>query len=107
MTETLYKRNEFGIGGEEPFFPGFTAGDYWNGWDCPSFSKAVAERLLQSMDMTFHFDADQDAFVVTEDSEEQGVDTYKGYDIVTENGVKAHVYSIGAYAWIWYAKDRE
>lgn len=106
MTEQQYTRNKFGIGGEEPFYPGFTAGDYWNGWDCPSFGKDVAEKLLTDMGMTFHFDVDQDAFVVTEDSEEQGVDTYKGHDIVTVNGVKAHVYSIGAYGWIWEAEDR-
>lgn len=101
----IYYKDLFGIGGDEPFFPGFTAGDYWNGWDCPCFGKAVAERLLQSMDMTFHFDAEQDAFVVTEDAEEQGVDTYKGRDIQTASGI-LHVYPIGSGGWIWMSKDR-
>lgn len=101
----------FSIDVAPPRFKGYSvSGNYWNGWECPAFEKEEAERILawakqldeDSIDDSanaYSYDVETDTFKYC-DAAGDPYEESKGFDI-TVNGSVRHVYSIGAYAWIW------
>lgn len=85
---------------EGPIYEGYTKGNHWNGWACPYFTKEVADQIAREVnadapDCTMCYDKANDAFAYKGYMEEEVV-IFKGEDIQGK-----HLYSIGAYSWIW------
>lgn len=86
-------------------FEGFTDGSDWNGWACPFFVKAVAEKVLKASEKNGYlhsYDKEKDAFIVTntEDPEDYEPEIFEATKITIDNE-EVVVYPIGAYYWIW------
>ena len=89
---------------------GYTSGRLWNGWATPYFEKDEAIRVAEGNNETAEFpmqyDEVYDQFYIL-DTETGDLETWKGEDIRTTEGIK-HLYGIGAYSWIWdEATDRD
>jgi len=84
-----------------PPFEAFTNGRTWNGWACPMFEKAEADRLVEVLradpywDGDHRYDPEQDAYVLgCGDGDEEDIwpsSEFEGH----------HVYAIGAGSWCW------
>lgn len=88
------KQTVFNIDGFKGAYIGYTFGDRWNGWACPYFEFAEAERIMHNSDgqMTYDKDTDTFTFIIDEDN----MDSWQGFD---RDG--KHLYGIGAYSWVW------
>lgn len=88
---------------------GYTSGRLWNGWATPYFeleeAKRVAEGNNETAEYPMQYDEVYDQFYVL-DTEDGELETWKGEDIATEEGIK-HLYGIGAYSWIWDEESAE
>ena len=82
---------------------GYTSGKRWNGWATPYFeleeAKRVAEGNNEMAEYPIEYDEVYDQFYIL-DKETAELETWKGEDIRTAEGIK-HLYGIGAYSWIW------
>jgi hypothetical protein len=93
------------------FFEGYSDGSDWNGWACPYFEKAEAERVLAASEpngFVWQFDETQDAFVVrnSNDDEEYEPEIFEG-TILNIDGNMVKVYIVGGYSWIWEEADKK
>lgn len=89
---------------EEAIYHGYTFGETWNGFECPYFEKAEADRMVADFRIAGwpeqsigRYNAVTDAYEFTSDGE---TDTYEAEIIQTEDGEKK-VYPLGAYCWVW------
>lgn len=100
-TGLAWKEAKFDIEGG-PKFKGWHRGDNWNGWACPYFEKAEAEKILRKMEgwEIARYNEKADAFEFGSSEDEDELDVYKGEDVEI-NGKKMHLYPIGAYCWVW------
>lgn len=93
----------FTIGEYPKAYIGYTSGKLWNGWATPHFAldeaKRVAEGFNETAEYPMQYDEVYDQFYVL-DTETTELETWKGEDIQTEEGIK-HLYGIGAYSWVW------
>lgn len=77
--------------------------DTWNGWACPYFEKAEAERMnewLPEFDDGLDYSPDTDAFTTRYDPD--AIETFAGTDI---DGM--HLYPIGNGSWTWSIVEDE
>lgn len=90
---------------ESATFEGFTKSEYWNGWDCPYFTRDQAQKILTvhntlispvERKLLAHYDAATDAFVFPL---ENGDDELEAFAAFTEGGLT--YYPVGAFCWIW------
>ena len=100
----------FTIGEYPKAYIGYTSGRLWNGWATPYFEKEEAMRVAEGNNETaeypMQYDEIYDQFYVL-DTEIAELETWKGEDIQTAEGIK-HLYGIGAYSWVWdEATDRD
>ena len=100
----------FTIGEEPQAYIGYTSGRLWNGWATPYFeiaeAKRVAEDFNKCAEYPMQYDEIYDQFYIL-DTETTELETWKGEDIQTTEGIK-HLYGIGAYSWVWdEATDRD
>jgi hypothetical protein len=87
MMAERFTKATFVMDGLEGEFPGFTmAGERWNGWACPFFTKDVAE--------AYRFWDDPETTDDVEGDETTGQD-------IRVNGTPVHVYGIGNCSWCW------
>jgi hypothetical protein len=88
ITVTLDGENEYS---------GFSAGNTWNGFECPLFEKSVAEEILEDGLVLalggWMYNGKLDAFY-TEDEEFIGEPHYI-------DGEVKQLYPIGAFSWVW------
>ncbi len=80
-------------------FTGFTTGDDWNGFACPYFTFAQAQKLVSAwneVDSQASYDEEQDAFVFETHDVPDETETYQPLEI---NGSK--YYPVGTQSWIW------
>lgn len=87
-------------------FEGYSAGDTWNGWACPYFEKAEAERVLKASEKNGYewtYDPEADVYLVTcnDDPSEYEPERFSSTRRNAEDGKEIVVYGIGAYSWIW------
>ena len=92
-------------------FEGYDEEYYWNGWECPWFTKEVGDAIVNYYKDTMYFDEKEDAFVFTApygNIDEEDPDYFAGQDIETVDGVK-HLYPIGNGSWTWdkYHEDED
>ncbi len=86
-----------GIDGE---FEGWSDGSSWNGWEKPSFTREVAERILAALGYRWSYDASVDEFTVVT-SEEDEPERFTGEAIQLGDGGSVTAYFVGAGSWIW------
>ena len=97
--ETKVIKSEFSLD-FETFYKGYTSGDLWNGWECPSFPfeevmKMIADKVGEDIELTY--DESKDVFTTTEDDY---IEEYTP-QMVNFGGDIIKVYPIGAYGWTW------
>lgn len=100
-----YEKALFGLDNWEPTYGGFTAGQHWNGWACPYFEKAVAEKILTDYvaadeNYTWWYTESNDTYYLRNNENPELSDTWWAQHIKV-NGVELTVYPIGAQCWIW------
>ena len=89
-------------------YPGFTFNQYWNGWECPYFTKETALEVCKEFSYEYNevsckcfYDEETDTFYCEDynnDYERQEIGTPT--EINTPDGV-VKVYNFGVAGWIW------
>jgi hypothetical protein len=113
---THWQRARFAI--EDVYDPpvdGWTRGETWNGWACPRFEWAAAQRVMEQTNASrdgdwdpvlghppIVYDVEADRFVVRLEPGDDP-DYVAGEAMVTAAGGVVMVYAIGAWAWTWEA----
>lgn len=95
------RKTDFVICGDEKTYEGYTDGRLWNGWECPWFTREVAEEIMQDLNklgVKTEYDMETDSYIVHQIDDV--ADKYNGADIKTEDGLM-HLYPIGGWCWIW------
>lgn len=92
-------------------FEGVTDGSDWNGWACPRFERAEAERVLRASEpngFAWTYDQASDQFVVTNESDDadSAPEVFRA-TTVRMNGERIKVYPVGAWSWIWEEAEHE
>ncbi len=88
-------------------FEGWTAGQRWNGWECPYFDFDTAIRMVDAWNNTAfgdeeyqaRYDAARDEFCFRDGGLEEW-DCF-GAKTIESEGKDVKVYPIGAFCWIW------
>ena len=98
------KKVLFTINGFQHPHIGYTKGIRWNGWATPHFEIDEALKVMEEFnscepEFPMTYDKDTDTFSVVEIGGGNG-DGWKGLNYQTDEGIK-HLYSIGAYSWVW------
>lgn len=99
-----YRKTQFSIDGSDALFVGWTAGERWNGWACPRFTKEEADKVMEDFNLSLHgpyirYDEGTDTYHVPFNDGEEW-DEHKGEIINTFEG-PVKVYTIGAGYWVW------
>jgi hypothetical protein len=92
-------------------FEGWTAGQRWNGWECPYFEFDTALRMVDAWNRTAfgdeayqaQYDEERDAFCFRDGGLEEW-DCFGAQMMESEEKV-IKVYPIGAFCWIWNEAD--
>lgn len=96
------RKTRFVIDTNEQTYEGYTDGRLWNGWECPWFTKEVADEMMRDLNkegVETEYHHKTDSYIIkSEDWDEP--DVFDGRDIITEDG-PMHLYPIGAACWIW------
>ena len=104
-----FKKADFQIDGLEGIFEGYTKGEKWNGYDCPSFTKEVAFKIINAwvkagkgIDETYegYYKVEEDAFYLDNDPDLGLPEKVAGVNIHC-GGDEIHVYPIGSRGWVW------
>ena len=96
------RKTRFVICDNEKSYEGYTDGTLWNGWECPWFTKEVADEMIKDFIKEggeAEYDLETDSYIFQAEEWDQA-DTFDGADVVTEDGIQ-HLYPIGAWCWIW------
>jgi hypothetical protein len=95
------------------------AGERWNGWEMPHFTRANADLLMAlwnaageklaedpkaCLQSVMSYDAERDAYIVTFPEDEQATETFEIENILVD-GEYVRVYAIGAGSWTWDRED--
>lgn len=81
-------------------FPAVTVeGQYWNGFECPMFTKETADKVMEAVNnygdgLSMKYDAEKDAYIYLEEGYEE-----ESYTAIVKGNTK--YYPIGAYGWSW------
>ena len=88
---------------EDEVFPGYWAGDRWNGWATPVFEFAAAKRIMDLLNKDepgrASYDEKTDRFTI-QDQNGDGPEVI-GADDLALPGMTVRVYSIGTCNWTW------
>ena len=90
---------------DSPLFEGFTEGETWNGWQCPSFTLDIAKNVISMWadddETSAYYDERLDMFLVVGSiSTEPEVEIYASKTIEYQ-GESIKVYSIGSQSLCW------
>ena len=76
----------------------------WNGWNCPYFTKEVADKIVDYLDApaatVLRYDEDNDVYVYKYNLGEDETDYYEPIEIIAPDGIRK-VYPIGSWFWTW------
>lgn len=106
-----YTKGEFFLDAvDDETFSGFTAGNTWNGWECPLFPLVEADRIaaaFREMGFDVTYDEGVDAFSFTEEGfGHEETEEYIGMDIPVSDAT-VRVYPIGTNVWTWETAEPE
>ena len=96
------RKTRFVIDTNEKTYEGYTDGTLWNGWECPWFTKEVADEMMNDLrneGVEAEYCEKTDSYIVKDDNNETQ-DVFDGAYVETEDGT-LHLYPIGAWCWIW------
>lgn len=96
------RKTVFTIDVSEKYYEGYTDNRLWNGWECPWFTKEVADKMIDDLNkegVKSKYDTETDTYIVNFEDLDT-IDEFEGYDVETVDGVQ-HLYPIGAWCWIW------
>lgn len=103
----MFHKSRFSI--EDWFgpFEGWTAGQRWNGWECPFFEFETAIRMVDAWNKVAfdneeyqaRYDDERDEFCFSDGGLEEW-DCFGAQTIEAEDRA-IKVYPIGAFSWIW------
>jgi hypothetical protein len=96
------RKTRFVIDTNEKTYEGYTDGTLWNGWECPWFTKEVAEEMMRDFIKEggeAKYDSETDSYIFQAEEWDQP-DVFDSADVRTEDGIQ-HLYPIGAWCWIW------
>ena len=96
------RKTKFVIDTNEQTYEGYTDGRRWNGWECPWFTKEVADGMMRDLNkegVEAKYDSETDSYIIKVECYDEP-DIFDGYDVETEDG-SMHLYPIGAWCWIW------
>ena len=97
------RKTRFVIDCNEKTYEGYTDGRLWNGWECPWFTKEVADEMMRDFindGGKAEYDSETDCYIFQTEGGWDQPDVFDGYDVNTEDG-SMHLYPIGAWCWIW------
>ena len=103
----LFRKTLFNVESEEVQYGGFTADEHWNGWECPYFEKAVAEKILTDYsamgddNVIWWFDDNNQCFYLNVSETDPGLNDMWSPQRIKVDGVELVVYAIGAQNWRW------
>ena len=97
-------------------YEGYHRGDSWNGWACPAFERAEAERIAADFhaqltpnglfEAGYDTDADSFYFLDPDDDPNEGPIHFAA-ETIDVGGVRTRVYPVGARYWTWWEVDRD
>lgn len=96
------RKTRFVIDTNEKTYEGYTDGTLWNGWECPWFTKEVADEMIRDFIKEggeAKYDLEIDSYTFLGENWDSP-DVFDGADVETEDGI-LHLYPIGAWCWIW------
>lgn len=96
------RKTRFVIDTNEKTYEGYTDGTLWNGWECPWFTKEVADEMmadLRNEGVETEYCEKTDSYIIKDDNNETP-DVFDGAYVKTKDGV-LHLYPVGAWCWIW------
>lgn len=97
------KKGMFCIDEDMGIFEGYSSDKIWNGWDCPMFTREMADRICQAFSdnetITLSYHEQSDCFVVNYLIEGM-TDRFEGEDFEIDRGIK-HLYPLGSHEWCW------
>ena len=83
-------------------FKGYNTDRQWNGWECPLFPKASADKIMAHINKNgcqMTYDAEDDSYIVKYPDGDE-VECFEGEDYLI-NGNIEHLYPIGSHSWTW------
>lgn len=99
----------FTIDGFNGAFIGYTDNSRWNGWATPYFEKAEALEVMKEYnecaESPIFYNEEYDTFYHFGTDSFSG-EMWRGENYATDDGIR-HLYSIGAYSWIWDDADKD
>ncbi len=102
------KHTVFAINAGERFM-GYTAGQHWNGWACPYFTKPEADRIMDMVNRTspdikqyfMRYDDDRDVYIYHDDNCDEAETFACEQYLDQKTGEIYELYAIGSWSWIW------
>lgn len=85
-------------------FSGYTFGKDWNGWECPLFTKRVANKIVKTYNQMMQpshieYDSKNDCYLEFEQHYNEPIVYEPTY--IEYNGKTIKVYGLGSYYWMW------
>ncbi|QPA61253.1 hypothetical protein [Lysinibacillus sphaericus] len=93
---------------QQKSYEGYTEHNIWNGWECPLFTKEVADKIAKDFTiagvMYINYSKEFDRYLVTYDIDEP---ILEWYDQITKviDGKEVKLYPIGAFCWCWDMRE--
>ena len=104
--DTLYAA-QFSLD-DGPGYTGYTSGRRWNGWACPYFTHAEAQRLMipwntapAEAQLSAWYEAATDTYYFLDALNETEPYAVRGEDHRLADGATLHLYPIGHGCWVW------
>lgn len=112
--ERVFRPGTFTMDAMEGPYPGYTAGESWNGWATPYFEFETAKRIaedhvripelmklngIEPGDYRATYDEEEDAFLFYEPINDDEAHYFA--QTITVEGREVKVYAIGTYEWTW------
>ena len=74
---------------------------FWNGWNCPYFTKEVADKIVDHFadPAILRYDEGNDVYVYYNENMDE-TDYYEPTEIIAPDGIRK-VYPIGSWFWTW------
>ena len=74
---------------------------FWNGWNCPYFTKEVADEIVDHFadPAILRYDEGNDVYVYYNENMDE-TDYYEPTEIIAPDGIRK-VYPIGSWFWTW------
>jgi DNA-directed RNA polymerase subunit RPC12/RpoP len=101
--KTHFEIDSFCADGKQLLFEGYTDDQHWNGWECPRFEKAEANRIMEASKaygQPVTFDEATETYTYN-DADSPDMEEYYKPSLIEVNGEVIKVWAVGAWCWVW------